>query len=514
MYFETCPSGSTQHVVTKGDTLWKLSQSYGVSLQSIIDANSGVNANNLQIGSILCIPTNSPSPTSPHSCPDRTFSYTVHSGDTLWKLSQAYGTSTQSIFDANPGINPQNLQIGSTLCIPIARTAPAPSVKADSMTSGIPPVTCPNGTFAYAIQSGDTIWRLSQTFGISTQSILDANPGVNSQNLQIGSTLCIPASQATPAPSGKAAPPVKTVPMIQTAPLTSEMPATCPEGTFAYTIQSGDTIWRLSQTYGISTQSILDANPGINPQNLQIGSTLCIPVSQTAPVPSGKAAPPVKAVPIIQTAPLTSEMPASCPKGTFAYTIQSGDTIWRLSQTYGISTQSILDANPGVNPQNLQIGSTLCIPASQATPAPSGKAVSPAQTSQAAPPAKAAPLAPTAPPNPAVSQAAVTSSRHFAYCIKRCDTISDIARNFYVSVQSILNENPGINPKCLQAGTYLCVPFNCCGENTWRYTVMSGDTLNRIANKLSVSPSAIMAANPNIDFRHLVHCQVICIPKD
>ncbi len=429
MYFETCPSGSTQHVVTKGDTLWKLSQFYGVSLQSIIDANSGVNANNLQIGSILCIPTNSASPTSPHSCPDRTFSYTVHSGDTLWKLSQAYGTSTQSILDANPGINPQNLQIGSTLCIPIARTAPAPSVKADSMTSGIPPATCPNGTFAY-------------------------------------------------------------------------------------TIQSGDTIWRLSQTYGISAQSILDANPGINPQNLQIGSTLCIPVSQTAPVPTGKAAPPVKTVPMIQTAPLTSEMPATCPKGTFAYTIQSGDTIWRLSQTYGISTQSILDANPGVNPQNLQIGSTLCIPASQGAPAPSGKAVSPAQTSQAAPPAKAAPLAPTASPNPVVSQAAATSSRHFAYCIKRCDTISDIARNFYVSVQSILNENPGINPKCLQAGTYLCVPFNCCGENTWRYTVMSGDTLNRIANKLSVSPSAIMAANPNIDFRHLVHCQVICIPKD
>ena len=443
MYFETCPSGSTQHVVKEGDTLWKLSQSYGVSLQSIIDANSGVNANNLQIGSILCIPANSASPTSSHTCPDRTFSYTVHSGDTIWKLSQAYGTSTQSILDANPGINPQNLQIGSTLCIPIARAVTVPPVKA--------------------------------------------------------------------------APPVTTAPMIQTAPLTSGIPSvTCPKGTFGYTIQSGDTIWKLSQTYGISTQSILDTNPGINPQNLQIGSTLCIPVAQAAaPTPPVKAAPPVTTAPMIQTAPLTSGIPSvTCPKGTFGYTIQSGDTIWKLSQTYGISTQSILDANPGINPQNLQIGSTLCIPVAQAAPIPSGKAVSPAQTSQAAPSAKAAPPTQTSPLTPAVSPAAETPSRHFAYCIKRCDTISDIARNFYVSVQSILNENPGLNPRCLQAGTYLCVPFNCRGANTWRYTVMSGDTLNRIANKLSVCPSDIVAANPNVDFQHLVHCQVICIPKD
>ena len=212
----------------------------------------------------------------------------------------------------------------------------------------------------------------------------------------------------------------------------------------------------------------------------------------------------MKTTPPTKTAPSASE-PITCPRGTFGYTIQSGDTLWKLSQTYGVNIQNILDANPGITPQNLQIGSILCIPAAQTAPAPSVKAP---------PPTKTAPQTSTTPPIPAIPQTTEAPSRHFAYCIRRCDTICGIARNFYVSVESIINENPGINPRCLQVGTYLYVPVNCCGENTWRYTVMEGDTLNRIANKLNICPSALTAANLNIDLQHLSHCQVICIPKE
>ena len=238
---------------------------------------------------------------------------------------------------------------------PPTKTAP---LSAAPLTSEIQPVTCPKGTFRYTIQSGDTLWKLSQAYGVSTQSILDVNPGINPQNLQIGSTLCIPTAQTVPAPSGKTAPPTKTAPMT----LVEIQPVTCPKGAFRYTIQSGDTLWKLSQAYGVSIQDILDVNPGINPQNLQIGSTLCIPTAQTVPAPSGK------------TVPMTSEIqPVTCPKGTFGYTIQSGDTLWKLSQDYGVNIQDILDVNPGINPQNLQIGSTLCIPTAQTVPAPSAK---------------------------------------------------------------------------------------------------------------------------------------------
>jgi peptidoglycan DL-endopeptidase LytF len=256
----------------------------------------------------------------------------------------------------------------------------------------------------------------------------------------------------------------------------------CPASSRQHVVRKGDTLWKLSQFYGVSVQSILDLNPGINPENLQIGSTLCIPIAQKEPAPMTTTAP------ITKTDPLISATPSvNCPKGAFRYTVQGGDTLWKLSRFYGVSVQSILDLNPGINPENLQIGSTLCIPIAQKEPAP---------------------MTTTDPLTTA------TFPRNFAYLIKKCDTICTIARKFYVSVASILRENPGINPRYLQVGTYIFVPINCCGENTWRYTVRECDTLNRIANKLNVCPSAIIAANPNIDFQHLIHCQVICIPNE
>jgi LysM repeat protein len=77
-------------------------------------------------------------------------------------------------------------------------------------------------------------------------------------------------------------------------------------------------------------------NPGVDPQNLQIGQTVCIP-----------GAPP-------------SPPPGPCPG--FFYVIQAGDTFFQLSQRFNVPLDAILAANPGVDPQSLQIGQTVCIP--------------------------------------------------------------------------------------------------------------------------------------------------------
>ena len=269
---------------------------------------------------------------------------------------------------------------------------------------------------------------------------------------------------------------------IPNAPTPTPTPRTCPTGSFSYTIQAGDTLWKLSRTYGVSVQSISDLNPGIDPQNLQIGSMLCIP---NAPMPT----------------PTPTPTPRTCPTGSFSYMIQSGDTLWKLSKTYGVSVQSISDLNPGIDPQNLQIGSTLCIPNAPApTPTPTP---TPAPTPTPTPMPVPAPKPQTTPAVPC----------DFAYLVTRCDSLCGIARKFHVSVESILRNNPGLDPKCLKAGSCIFIPLNCCGKNTCRYTVRAGDTLYSIANRFAVCPTALLAANPNIDFQHLAKCQVICIPN-
>ena len=47
--------GYVTHKIMRGDTLWSLSQQYNTSVGAIIRANTGINPNNLRIGSVIII---------------------------------------------------------------------------------------------------------------------------------------------------------------------------------------------------------------------------------------------------------------------------------------------------------------------------------------------------------------------------------------------------------------------------------------------------------------------------
>lgn len=108
---------------------------------------------------------------------------------------------------------------------------------------------------------------------------------------------------------------------------------TCPAGAVPYTIQAGDTIYRIAGRLGTTVAAILALNPGINPNALQIGQQICVP---------GAAPPP------------------TCTGTT--YTIRPGDTFYAIAARYGISLQALIAANPDVDPNRLVVGQTICIP--------------------------------------------------------------------------------------------------------------------------------------------------------
>ncbi len=53
---------------------------------------------------------------------------------------------------------------------------------------------------------------------------------------------------------------------------------------------------------------------------------------------------------------------AESPAGAGEHTIQSGDTYQKLSSTYKVSVNDLIDANPGVDPRRLRIGQKIVIP--------------------------------------------------------------------------------------------------------------------------------------------------------
>lgn len=106
---------------------------------------------------------------------------TIKSGDTLWKISHKYNISVGSLEKANPSINPDNLQIGSWINFPSS--------------------TASNGK--YTVQNGDTMWKISRHFGVSLSSLMAKNPSVHANNLIPGTVLNIPSANSSSNVSSK-----------------------------------------------------------------------------------------------------------------------------------------------------------------------------------------------------------------------------------------------------------------------------------------------------------------------
>ncbi|WP_151736483.1 LysM peptidoglycan-binding domain-containing protein [Paenibacillus tengchongensis] len=130
------------HMVKEGDTLYALSQKYGVPLQKIIDANPQIsNPDVLTVGDKVKIPSGTV--TVPDSS-DVYYKHTVKQGDTLWKLSKAWGITLKEMIDANPQLkNPNALLTGEIVNIPKKTDLPIFQATAAANTGANPQATLP-----------------------------------------------------------------------------------------------------------------------------------------------------------------------------------------------------------------------------------------------------------------------------------------------------------------------------------------------------------------------------------
>ncbi|WP_438347098.1 LysM peptidoglycan-binding domain-containing protein [Paenibacillus sp. FA6] len=105
------------HMVKKGDTLYNLSGKYGIPLEKLIEANPQLlDPNKLNIGDKVKIPSKSVSTSKPE---DAVHKHVVKQGDSLWKISKAWGVTLKEMLDANSHLkNPNALLVGEVVNIP------------------------------------------------------------------------------------------------------------------------------------------------------------------------------------------------------------------------------------------------------------------------------------------------------------------------------------------------------------------------------------------------------------
>lgn len=105
----TCPSGRFRRI-QPGDTFYTIALNTQTTVAELIRLNPNVDPQNLRIGSIICLPPEQP-------CPSGLF-WRVENGDSLYKIAIASNTTVQKLMDLNPHIVPGNLQIGQSICLP------------------------------------------------------------------------------------------------------------------------------------------------------------------------------------------------------------------------------------------------------------------------------------------------------------------------------------------------------------------------------------------------------------
>lgn len=98
-----------EYVVRPGDTLWAISQRYGTTVSALVQLNHIPNPDLIYPGQVLRLPEGT----------QQTFPYTIQPGDTLWALSLRYGTTVSTLAALNHIQNPNLIYAGSTLLIPL-----------------------------------------------------------------------------------------------------------------------------------------------------------------------------------------------------------------------------------------------------------------------------------------------------------------------------------------------------------------------------------------------------------
>lgn len=164
------PEEDTQevyYVVKSGDTLSQIANRYRTTVNTLASINNISNPNLIFPGQIIRIM--SPSNNTENETNEMGHSiYTVKRGDNLWNISRKYEITVQEILNVNNILNPNLIFPGQKLRIPLNKS----NLNAESNIN----------TESYIVKRGDTLWRISQKYGVTVRYLSNLN-GIRNPNL-------------------------------------------------------------------------------------------------------------------------------------------------------------------------------------------------------------------------------------------------------------------------------------------------------------------------------------------
>ena len=227
------------YVVKAGDTLYGISNQFGVNVNELAELNN-IRGSNLKIGQVLKIPSKE------GTNPSGMFMYTVKKGDTLYSIAQRYKTTVKAIQELNY-LKTINLEVGQVLRIPENYSNTENSL--------------PN-YINYTVKKGDSLYSIARANNLKVDEIMRDN-NLNNTSLSIGDIL-------------KLRVPLEENIVVEECYGVDYVPKES-ENTISYVVKKGDTLYSIAKSFNTSETVIKNLN-NLTSSNLSIGDALKIPV--------------------------------------------------------------------------------------------------------------------------------------------------------------------------------------------------------------------------------------------
>jgi polysaccharide biosynthesis protein PslG len=149
--------------------------------------------------------------------------------------------------------------------------------------------------------------------------------------------------------------PTSSMMMAQSTLAPTPIPPTATPALESYTVQPGDTLFRIAVRFRTTVRALAAENGITNPSIIFVGQRLRIPGSAVTPTPTSTPS-----------------------QSTTTYTVVRGDTLFRVAIRFNTTVSRLISLNNLANPNIIYVGQRLTVPTQSSIPTPTALPVLPA----------------------------------------------------------------------------------------------------------------------------------------
>jgi lysozyme len=280
----------------------------------------------------------------------------------------------------------------------VESTTGTPTPKATEEGTPTPDASAVADTFDYTVKPGETLAGIADKFQTEVQTLRELNFLLD-DNIFAGQVLSVPYIEGMTA---------------EGAPTPSPTP-------FTYVVELGDTLSSIAARYNVKPGTLIEVNNILDPNNLAVGTPLLIP-GYVSPAGANDSSASSGSGDTQTGTAGTSDSTATggTTGGAVVHIVQPGESLGQIAAEYGVDPVALADANNITNGNLIRVGQRLVIPG--------------------------------------VTARQALEARGERHIVQSGESLSMIAAQYGVSVESIMAANSLDDPNTIVVGQELLIP--------------------------------------------------------